>query len=67
MKYRKRRTTAVAMACLLGILTLAPAADAWGYTPVSYTHLDVYKRQVFKLLLMMERPTRPITLTSPAS
>lgn len=33
MKYRKRRTTAVAMACLLGILTLAPAADAWGYTP----------------------------------
>ena len=28
--------------CVLKVLT---AGDSYGYQPVSYTHLDVYKRQ----------------------
>ena len=27
-------------------MTLKEASEKWGVTPVSYTHLDVYKRQV---------------------
>ena len=49
-----RKRTGYDAACyydgkLLGRCT---KADSDAYTPVSYTHLDVYKRQALKLFLL---------------
>ena len=46
----------------LGIRTQAQAqAEAQGTTPVSYTHLDVYKRQSLMWKAILEKDPYPVT------
>ena len=44
--YRKQQTTQLAFAEELGI-------SAIHYTPVSYTHLDVYKKQLLRCFIII--------------
>ena len=34
------------------VLAAVEQKDMYGYEPVSYTHLDVYKRQVYKHIIL---------------
>ena len=50
-QYKARVVDQTILRTLLEAAVRAPTAmhqEPWGFIPVSYTHLDVYKRQVYK-------------------